>query len=169
MQSVRGPVALEMKPTVRTLVLLAGVSGGCEPTTVGDDNPSVAQSGVRSFARVRPQVSLASVEVKGLRPTAEVRSRLEVAMPRIQDCYERVAKELPRTPGRLLAQLSIYPNGTPDSPRVLGGQFSHHGFERCLRMELKEVSFPNMPRSGVSEVMVAFDLALDVREIKKIN
>jgi hypothetical protein len=158
-----------MKHKIRTIVLFIGVGSGCQPTTAGNDKPGATQPDAPSFARVRPQVSLASIEVKGLRPNTEVRSSLEVAMPKIQRCYERVAKELPRTPGRLLAQLSIYPNGTPDSPRVLGGQFSHRGFERCLRAELKELSFPNTPRSGVSEVMLAFDLALDVREIKKID
>lgn len=165
----------EAKRVVRNLSVLAALSllaalpFGCQASTGAADPSPESDKNAISYARVRPKISLVSVEIMGLRSKAEVRATLEGALPKIQSCYEQVAKELPRKPGRLLAQLTVYPNGTATSPQILGGQFSHHGFEGCLSTELKDLSFENKPRSGTSEVMLALELMLDIREIKTLD
>ncbi len=169
MRWASGLVAREMRTALSSFAVLGALSLACQTSAADSESSGGAHAETRSFARVRPQVSLVNVEVKGLRPEAEVREKIAAALPKLRGCYERVAKQLPRRPGRVLAQLSVYPNGTPDAPRILGGQFSHHGFERCLMTEMKSLSFGNRPRSGMSEVMIALELTLDVHQIESLD
>lgn len=168
-QSASGPVAPRMRGLALAVVAACVAAPGCHASD-GDARPeSSAEAAPVAMARVRPQVSLANVTIKGIRKEEKIRAVLETAIPQFRSCYEQIARELPRKPGKLLVHMSVYPNGTPDTPTILGGQFSHHGFETCLSSVLKELSFGNQPRAGTSEVMLALDLTLDVRAFKTLE